>query len=179
MLDVAKTVLIVIDVQERLFPVIYQKENLISNLQKLIKGIQTLEIPIMVTEQYPQGLGPTIPEIASLLTDVSPVPKTSFSCCGDEKFLQALCSLHRKRVLVCGMESHVCVYQTVSDLITAGYETYVVTDAISSRTPENRQIGFDMMGRCGAYLTSTEAVLFELLRVAGGEKFRKIRDIVK
>jgi nicotinamidase-related amidase len=179
MLDVAKTVLIVIDMQEKLFPVIYKKENLFSNLQKLIKGTQALEIPIMVTEQYPQGLGHTIQEVASLLPDISPMPKTSFSCCGDDKFLHEFKSLHRNQVMVCGIESHVCVYQTVSDLITAGYKTQVVTDSISSRTLENRQIGFDMMSQAGAHLTSTEAVLFELLRVAEGEKFREIRDIVK
>ncbi|MFC2005817.1 hydrolase [Chloroflexota bacterium] len=179
MLGIANTVLIVIDVQEKLSRVIYQRENLISNLQKMIQGIQVLEVPIIVTEQYPQGLGPTIQEISSLLTNIQPIPKVSFSCYGDEKFLHKFESLHRKQVLVCGIESHVCVYQTVSDLVSAGCETQLVTDAISSRTPENRQIGFDMMNQIGAHLTSTEAVLFELLRVAGGEKFKKISQIVK
>jgi nicotinamidase-related amidase len=179
MLDVANTVLIVIDIQEKLSRVIYQRENLISNLQKLIKGIQVLEVPIIITEQYPQGLGPTIQEVASLTTDIPPLPKTSFSCYGDEKFLHKFESLHRKQVLVCGIESHVCVYQTVSHLVSAGYETHVVTDAISSRTPENRQTGFDMMSQIGARPTSTEAVLFELLKVAEGERFRKISQIVK
>ncbi|MFC2069066.1 hydrolase [Chloroflexota bacterium] len=179
MIDIANAVLIVIDIQEKLSRVIYQREKLISDLQKLIKGIQVLEVPIIATEQYPQGLGPTIQEIASLLTNIPPLPKISFSCYVDEKFLKEFELLNRKQVIVCGIESHVCVYQTVSDLVNAGYETHVVTDATSSRTPENRQIGFDMMKQIGAHLTNTETILFELLRVAKGEKFKIISQIVK
>ncbi|MFC1953834.1 hydrolase [Chloroflexota bacterium] len=179
MLDIANAMLIVIDIQEKLTRVMYQKENLISNLQKLIKGIQVLEVPIIATEQYPQGLGLTIKEIALLLSNTSPLPKINFSCYGDEEFLRQFESLDRKHVIVSGIESHVCVYQTVSDLIRAGYEAHIVTDAISSRTPENRQIGFDMMSKIGAHLTSTETVLFELLRVAEGEIFREISKIIK
>ena len=179
MLDVTNTVLIVVDIQEKLSRIMYERENLISNLEKLINGIQVLEVPIIVTEQYPQGLGPTIQEIASLLANIQRLPKISFSCYGDERFLREFESLNRKQVLVCGIESHVCVYQTVYDLINAGYETHAIMDAVSSRTAENRQIGFDMMKHTGAWLTSTEAVLFELLRVAEGEKFKKISQIVK
>ena len=113
------------------------------------------------------------------LTNTPPLHKISFSYYSDEYFLRKFESSHRKRVLVCDIKNHVCGYQTVSDLVSAGCETHVVTDAISSRTPENRQIGFDMINRIGAHLTSTETVLFELLRAAEGEIFRKISQIVK
>jgi len=179
MLDVERTVLLVIDVQEKLSRVICQKEELVDNLQKLIRGIKVLNVPILVTEQYPQGLGRTIPEIAQLLTNIKPLSKTSFSCCADEDLLKKLEALSRKQVLISGIESHVCVYQTVSDLISLGYEAYVVTDTISSRTPENREIGFKLMSQLGAILTSTETVLFELLKVAKGERFKDISKIVK
>ena len=179
MLTVTDSVLLVIDVQEKLFRVMYQKEQLDDNLQRLIKGIKVLEIPVLVTEQYPQGLGPTIPEIAQLLAGVKPYPKVNFSCCGDEAFLQAFKRLGRKQALIAGIESHVCVYQTAADLIAAGYEVYVVGDAVSSRTEQNRDTGLKMMIQLDAKLTSTEAALFELLKVAKGDKFKAISQIVR
>jgi len=179
MLDAERSVLLVVDVQEKLFRVAFKREKLVDNLQRLIKGIQVLEVPVLLTEQYPQGLGPTIKEITLLLTNIKPIPKTSFSCCGDRAFLKELEKLDRRQVLISGIESHVCVYQTAADLICSGYEVHVVSDAISSRTEENREIGLKMMGRLGVNLTSTEAVLFELLKVAGGDKFKAISQIVR
>ncbi len=179
MLVVENTALVVIDVQEKLMRVMYQKEKLVDNLQRLIKGIQVLGIPITVTEQYPKGLGVTIPEIAQLMPNVEPLPKLSFSCVGDEIFAGKVAATGRRQVLVCGIESHVCVYQTVRDLISAAYEVHIVTDAISSRTPENKEIGLKMMNQIGAVLSSTETVLFELLKIASGDKFKAISQIVK
>ena len=179
MLTVTDSVLLVIDVQEKLFHVMFRKEQLADNLQRLIKGMQVLEVPVLVTEQYPQGLGPTIPEIAQLLAEVKPYPKVNFSCCGDEAFLRAFQQLRRKQVLIAGIESHVCVYQTAADLIAAGYEVYVVSDAVSSRTEKNKDTGIQMMLQSGAKLTGTEAALFELLKVAKGETFKAISQIVK
>ena len=179
MLAADNSVLLIIDVQEKLFRNIHQKEQLMDNLQRLIKGIKVLEIPVLVTEQYPQGLGSTIPEIAQLLPDCRPLPKVCFSCCGDVAFLQAFKKLNRKQVLIAGIESHVCVYQTAADLIAAGYEVYAVSDTISSRTEQNRDIGLKMMTQLGAKITSTEAALFELLKVAKGDKFKAISEIVK
>jgi nicotinamidase-related amidase len=179
MLEVNNTVLMIIDVQEKLARVMHERESLISNLQKLIKGTSVLEVPIIITEQYPQGLGPTLQEIAPLLPGVSPIPKTSFSCWGDDNFVNKFKSLNRRQVLVSGIEGHVCVYQTVCDLISNGFAAYAVTDTITSRTPENRQLAFDMMKQAGARLTGMEAVLFELLRVAKGEHFKKISQIIK
>jgi len=179
MLTTDNSVLLVIDVQEKVFRAINQKERLLDNLQRLIKGIKVLEIPILLTEQYPQGLGTTIPEIAQLLLDSKPIPKICFSCCGDTGFLQELKKLNRKQVLIAGIESHVCVYQTAADLIAADYEVHAVSDAIFSRTDQNRDIGLKMMTQLGAKLTSTEAALFELLKVAKGDKFKAISQIVK
>ena len=157
----------------------HEREILLKNLLKLIKGAQVLGIPIIVTEQNPGKLGPTETEIAQLLPDFQPIPKLSFSCCGDQCFLQEMEALKRKQVLITGIETHVCVYQTVMDLLNSGYEVQVVADAISSRTVENREIGLKRMVEEGARLTSVETVLFELLRVAEGERFKEISRIVK
>jgi len=179
MLNPENTALIIIDVQEKLSRVMYEKEMLFNDIQKLIKGIQVLDIPVIVTEQYPKGLGPTIPEVSNLFPNFQPIPKISFSCCGNERFLQELNDLHRKQVLIAGIETHVCVYQTALDLLSLGYEVQVVTDCVSSRTPANRDIGLNRVSQAGAIPTSTEMALFELLKVADGERFRAISKIVK
>ena len=179
MLDVDRSVLLVIDVQEKLLRVISKREKLVDNLQRLIKGIQVLEVPVLLTEQYPQGLGPTTKEIALLLTNTKPIPKTSFSCCGDGAFLKELEKLDKSQVLISGIESHVCVYQTAADLICSDYEVHAISDAISSRTEENRETGLKMMNQLGVNVTSTETVLFELLKVAEGDRFKAISHIVR
>jgi nicotinamidase-related amidase len=179
MLKEENTVALVIDVQEKLLRVMYQKEKLVENLQQLIKGMKVFGIPMIFTEQYPQGLGPTVPEIAQLVPDVQPLAKVCFSCYDDENFVRSLQQSGRKQVLVSGIESHICVYQTASDLIDNGYEVHVVADTISSRTLENKEIAIKKMIHAGAILTSTETVLFELLRIAKGERFKAISQIVK
>jgi nicotinamidase-related amidase len=179
MLNIDKTALVIIDVQEKLSRVMYEKEKLFENLQKLIKGVKLLNVPIIVTEQNPNGLGPTVPDIAPLLTDTKPVTKFSFSCCGEEPFLRQLEMLNRKQVLLAGIETHVCVYQTAIDLIEAGYEVHTVVDCVSSRTPENKNLALDKMKSEGARLTSVEIALFELLRTAKSPKFKEMSQIVK
>jgi nicotinamidase-related amidase len=180
MLTLNNTALVVIDVQGKLAQLMAQKEALFENLQKLIKGVQVLELPIIWNEQLPEKLGPTTPEIAELLVQSTrPIAKSSFSCCGNPPFMEALKATGRKQVLLTGIETHICVYQTCRDLLDLGYEVQVVTDAVSSRTPENRQIGLERMKEAGATATSTEMALFELLRVAEGPKFKQITKIVK
>jgi nicotinamidase-related amidase len=179
MLETTNTVLLIIDVQEKLVRVMHDKDSLLSNLQKLIEGIQVMGIPVIVTEQYPQGLGPTVPEITNLISGFSPISKTCFSCWDSDDFRNKLEQLNRKQVLISGIEGHVCVYQTARDLVSRGYETYFITDTISSRTPENRQLSFKMMKQRGAYISGTETVLFELLKSAGSDQFKKISRIVK
>ncbi len=179
MLQPDDTALIIIDVQGKLATLMHEKERLFQNLTRLIRGAQILEIPIVLTEQYPQGLGETAPEIKALMPDVQPIIKMSFSCCGEEAFLDAIEELDREQLLVAGIESHVCVYQTVADLLDAGYNVEVVADAVSSRTAENYKLGLSRMDDMGAWLTSTEMALFELLRVAGTPTFKEISKLVK
>ncbi|MBN1991737.1 MAG: hydrolase [Anaerolineae bacterium] len=180
MLKVNNTALIVIDVQGKLAQLMYQKEELFAHLEQIIKGCQVLAIPIIWTEQVPEKLGPTLPEFAELLApNGDPLAKSSFSCCGHQPFMAALQALERKQILLTGIETHVCVYQTALDLLEAGYEVQVVADAVSSRTKQNRKIGLERMKEAEAKLTSTEMALFELLRVAEGDQFRQIARIVK
>lgn len=179
MLTPENTVLIIVDVQGKLAQLMHKKEALFENLQRIIKGSQILGIPILWAEQNPEGLGPTIPEVARLLSNIQPISKFSFSCCGSERFMQELEALDRKQVLIAGIEAHVCVYQTTMDLLELGYEVQIVADAVSSRAAENREIGLARMKDAGASLTSTETALFELLKVARGVKFKEILKIVK
>lgn len=180
MLTIDTTTLLVIDVQGKLAQLMHQKETLFANLEKIIKGARVLDLPIIWTEQVPDKLGPTSPELAELLArSAQPISKASFSCCGDRSFESALAQIGRRQILVTGIETHICVYQTAADLLAQGHEVQVVADAVSSRTAENRQIGLDRMHSAGAVMTSTEMALFELLRVAGGDKFRQISKIVK
>ena len=179
MLKMENITLLIVDIQGNLAHLMHEKELLFRNVQKLIKGIQVLEIPILWVEQNPQGLGPTIPEIADILSNIQPISKMSFSSCRNDRFVRALKALNRKQVLIVGIEAHVCVYQTAADLVDLGYEVQVVTDAVSSRNVRNKEIGLQKMRDSGASLTSVETVLFELLKVAGGERFKKILKIVK
>lgn len=179
MLTLQNTLLIVVDVQGKLAHLMHRKEMLFENLRKIIKGMQVLAIPILWTEQNPEKLGPTIPEIANLLSDIHPISKLSFSCCRSDRFMQALTRLKLKQVLIAGIETHICVYQTAVDLENLGYEVQVVTDAVSSKTAENKQIGLEKMKDAGATLTSTETALFELLKGADAAKFKEILKIVK
>jgi nicotinamidase-related amidase len=173
------TILVVIDYQERLFPVMHDKDKLLGNAVKLIKGARVLEIPIILTEQYPKGLGPTIPEIKELIPDIKPVEKVSFSCCDEETFSKAIESMKRKQVLIAGIEAHICVYQTAMALVRAGYEVQVVGDCVASRDPENKLAALFKMGAAGISPTTSEMALFELLKAAKGDKFKQISSIVK
>lgn len=177
MLNREEALLAVIDIQGNLYLAMDEKEFLLANTAKLIKGINILEIPIILTEQL--KIGPTIPELARLMPDVKPIIKNSFSCCGDAQFLEALIASGKKQVLVCGIEAHVCAYQTSMDLMERGYEVYVVADAVSSRTAGNREIGIQKLLASGAILTSTEMALFELLKTATDPKAKDLFRIIK
>jgi nicotinamidase-related amidase len=179
MLKPDQTALILIDIQGKLAQLMHGREALFEQLARLIRGAKALGLPVLWLEQYPQGLGPTIPEVASLLPDARPVAKTSFSACGNADFLAQLSSAERRQVLLAGIEAHVCVYQTARDLLEAGYEVEVVADAVSSRTEANRQLGLQRMSDAGARLTSVEMALFELLRTAEAPAFKDIARIVK
>lgn len=179
MLRLGNTLFLLVDVQGKLAHSMYDREALFANLQRLIRGVLVLELPILWMEQYPQGLGPTVPELAALLPGRQPIAKTSFSCCGSEAFLQALAATGRWQVLLAGIETHVCIYQTTVDLLALGYHVEVVADAVSSRTAQNREIGLQRVRAAGASLTSVEMALFELQRVAEGARFKELLRIVK
>lgn len=177
MLSRDHAVLVVVDIQGKLAQVMDNRDFLIENNRKIIKGTKALEIPLLVTEQ--NNLGKTRPELADLLEGPDAITKDTFSCCGEEKFVSALTTLQRRQVLLTGIEAHVCVYQTAMDLITMGYEVHVVADAVSSRTAANREIGIRKMTESGAILTGTEMALFELLKTAADPKARDLFGIVK
>jgi nicotinamidase-related amidase len=173
------TVLVIIDIQGNLAQAMFDKENLFTNTIKLIKGFKVLNLPVIVTEQIPQKLGQTIPQIAVELDGIKPIAKESFSCWADANFRQHLETLNRRHIVLLGIETHVCVYQTALDLIPNGYNVHLVADAVSSRTLENRKTGIDAIKNAGANITSTEMVLFELLRTAADPKAKELFKIVK
>jgi len=179
MISRADAVLVVIDIQGNLAQAMFDKENLFSNTVKLIKGFNVMNLPVIITEQIPQKLGPTIPQIAAELDGIKPVAKESFSCWDEINFKKHIETLNRKHVVLLGIETHVCVYQTALDLISNGCNVSLVADAVSSRTPENRQIGIEAIKASGAKITSTEMVLFELLRTAADPNAKELFKIVK
>jgi len=179
MLSPDNTVLVVIDIQGKLAQIMYRKQIIFDNAQRIIKGAQIVGIPVIVTEQNPKGLGPTVPEIAALFPQFQPLPKFSFSCCADPAFLHVLTDLERKQVLMTGIETHVCIYQTSMDLMELGYEVHVVADAVSSRTAENREIALKRMRDEGLKITTTEMALFELMKTSEAPCFKEVSRIVK
>ncbi len=179
MLNAKETIIVVIDAQEKLMHKMYERANLVNNLKKLVAGARVLEVPIIWTEQYPEGLGPTIQDIAVYFHEMHPIVKNCFSCCAHHQFIKFLETSHRRHVILAGIETHVCVYQTTLDLLRLGYEVQIVFDAVSSRTPENKRIGVERMKQAGVVVTSTEMLLFELLNVAEGPIFKDILKIVK
>lgn len=179
MLSRTAAVLIMIDFQGNLARAMIDKETLFANNVRLVQGFKALNLPIMVTEQIPEKLGPTISQLTVELESVRPIAKESFSCWANDSFHDQLESLTRRQVVLTGIECHVCVYQTALDLMANGYTVHLVTDAVSSRTPENREVGIQAIKSAGAHLTSTEMVLFELLRTAADPKAKDIFKIVK
>ena len=174
-----QTVLLVIDVQGKLCQLMDEKEKLIKNIHAVIKGAKIFGIPILWTEQVPEKVGNTIPEIAKLLKPLQPIEKVSFSCFPNRRFKESLSTLNRKQILVVGIEAHVCVYQTVADLIAQGYEVQVVCDAISARSSEHKRIALEQMKQLGAGWTSGEMIICELLKTSADVQFKEILQLIK
>jgi len=170
---------LVIDIQERLFPFISGDEVLAMNTGILIKGLQALRIPILVTEQYTKGLGPTILQLQQLLTSEKAIEKLAFSCCDEPAFMQQLTALNKKFIVITGIESHVCVLQTTIDLLELNFVPVVVEDCVSSRRLNDKLMAVNRMRKMGAIITTYESVLFELLRYSGTEEFKAISKLVK
>jgi len=179
MLTIENTCLVIVDIQEKFLPVMANPEQVARNAAVLIQIAKALDIPILWCQQVPKALGPTVGELFSLLDDVEPIDKSTFSCGGDEAFMKRIDELKLQTAIVCGIESHVCVFQTVMDLIQHGLYVHVAADATSSRTQENKAIGINRMAKEGAVITSTEMLLFELLRDSKHPKFRELAKLIK
>ena len=179
MLKQEKAVLVVVDVQGKLATLMYDKDNFYDNVVRMIKGAQVLELPIIWNEQLPDKLGETVEPVKQALAGQKLFVKKSFSCCGNPEFMKALEATGRRQVILVGMESHVCVYQTARDLLNGGYEVYLAVDAVSSRSPENKETGIRSMTALGAKLTCVEMALFEMLVIAEGDRFKQCIKIVK
>lgn len=177
-LDQENSILLVIDVQERFKDIIFQSEELIQNISKLIQAAKLLNIPIVCTEQYPKGLGNTVEPLKKDLGNATYFEKINFSCCRDSKFVDHLKALNRAQVIVCGIEAHVCVNQTVHDLLENDFTVHLIKDAVSSRNPVNIDIAVNKMRDSGAVISCLEIALFELLVSAKHEKFKDIQKLV-
>ncbi|MFZ3342719.1 MAG: hydrolase [Terriglobales bacterium] len=173
--------LIVIDIQQKLLPPIWEKERLIRNTQLLIRLAGILKIPALVTTQYTKGLGNTVPEIAQLLPETPAIDKLMFSCFGSDAFCSLLKRLpgQRTTLLLCGMETHICVMQTALAALREGYLVHIAADAVSSRTELNWRIGLNRMQAAGAILSSTEMMIYELLRQSGAPAFKELLPYLK
>ena len=179
MIALGNCALALVDVQEKRFSVMHEKDALSDRLQRLVRGCLALKLPVVWMEQTPGKMGPTIPALRELLGALTPLAKSSFSCCGSPAFLQALQDAGRRQVLLAGIETHVCVYQTAAHLVRAGYAVEVVADAVSSRAAADRRVGLQKIRDAGAGVTSVETALFELLQTAEHPAFREILRIVK
>jgi nicotinamidase-related amidase len=185
-LDPSRTAILLVDVQERLSAAMPPSTlaQLVKYAQALLGAARELSIPVLATEQYPKGLGPTLSGLRELLP-AAPLAKMTFSCAGDAGFLAALESIRRRlrepqaQLVIAGMETHVCVFQTARDLVAAGYEVQVCADAVASRSEEHRRIGLDLCRDAGALVTSAETALFDLLGVCGTPAFKKVSQLVK
>lgn len=179
MLQKDQTVFVLVDVQGKLAQVVNDSETLHDNLEKLIKGLQVLDIPVLWLEQYPDGLGGTTESLSGLLEGQQPIAKMTFSAMGNEEFVKQLKKSGRKQVLIAGIETHICVYMTAADLVKQGYEVEVVIDAVSSRTEANKMIGLQKMKHLGVSGTCVETALYELLGEAGTDEFKQVLKVIK
>ena len=179
-LDARRAALAVIDVQEAFRQHIRDFSEVAARCALVAHAARLLGVPVVVTEQYPKGLGRTAAEVAAVLPEgFEPVEKTAFSSCGAQTFVSRLEEAGARQILLCGIEAHVCVNQTAHDLLARGYQVHVLTDCVSSRAEQNRRVGLDKMFRSGALPSSTELALFELMRDARHEQFKAIQKLIK
>jgi isochorismate hydrolase len=179
MLDKDNAALLIIDIQERLAVVMDKKDMVVRNTLHLVELAKMQSLPVVVTEQYPKGLGKTLPEIQSALPAFLPIEKVSFNCCGEASFNEQMKRLGKKKIIVTGMETHICVLQTSLGLMKAGFDVHLVVDAVCSRTKANWRSGLELIRDAGGVVTNTETVLFQLLGVAGTPEFKAISNRIK
>ena len=173
------TIAVMIDMQEKLAPHIHEIEEVVANQKILVQGLQALEIPILATEQYRKGLGTTLADLNELLGTTEPTEKMTFSCWDDQGFKAALKDSGKKSVILFGIETHVCVLQTVLDLLEDGYQPVIIENCVSSRKEKDKQLALRRMEQEGAVISSAESILFELCRVSGTDAFKQISRLVK
>ncbi len=180
-LDAAQCALIVVDIQEKLLPPIFNKDTMVKNAQLLIRLAKILSIPAMVTTQYSKGLGGTVTEIAWSLGEIRTIDKLEFGCFGNDEFRSGLKMLpgNPNTLLLCGMETHICVTQTALGALNEGYLVHVASDAVGSRSEWNWKIGLDRMRAAGAVISSTEMMMYELLRCSGTQQFKELLPYIK
>ena len=174
-----RTALMVIDIQERLVRVMPRREQLVARAARLVEAAQLLDVPVVITEQVPEKLGPIIPELAAALEKLPRISKVAFSCCGEPEVVRALRGTDATAIVLCGVETHVCVQQTALDLLVHGFRAYVCVDAVCSRYDIDHETALARMRGAGVILTTTESVLFELLQSADHEQFRALQKLVK
>ncbi len=179
LLHIENSVLLIVDVQERFRPHITAFEPMVENIVKLVSACKILKVPILITEQYPKGLGATVSEIKAVTEDIVPYVKSAFSCCESEEFSKALLQLNRKQVVVSGIEAHVCVNQTVHDLLAEGLQVHIVEDAVSSRDLQAKTVAMKKMTLSGAFPSCLEMCLFELLRDSTHPAFRQVQALAR
>ncbi len=176
----AETVVAIVDVQGRLAERMADAATLLDALRRLVAGVRAMGVPILWTEQNPERMGPTVGPLRDLLADLTPIPKMSFSCCGEPAFMRALeAHPERRSVVLAGIECHVCIYQTAAHLLARGYAVQIPADAVGARATANRDIALQRLRAGGADITCVESVLFELLRSADHPAFREVLRIVK
>ena len=179
LLDRENTGLLVVDVQEKLIQVMGRKERVIDNIIKLLQLSKLFTLPVIITEQYPKWLGSTLPEIIEYLSSYEPITKLHFNCCDVEGFNKRLNAEGLKNIIVTGVESHICIFQTCVSILEKGYQVHVPQDAVDSRTEENWRVGLELMKKAGALITSTETLIYQILKKAGTNEFKKMLKIIK
>jgi len=178
-LDRKRSGLLIVDIQEKISAVMLHRQQVIDNAVKIIRACQIMEVPILITEQYPQGLGPTEQAIMEVLGGTTPPSKMTFSCCGIDGLTTQLTARHIEQIIIAGIETHVCVLQTALDLLAEGFQVHVIRNAVSSRKEIDYETALQRMQAEGVIVSTTEAAIFELLEQAGTPEFRKIMKLVK
>lgn len=173
------TAVLVVDYQEKLMPAMHNKEEFIARTRILLQGLTAMNIPIIVSEQYPKGLGSTVPEIKEVLGVAPVLPKTTFSCLDDQAIRTAIEATECGTVLICGAETHICVLQSAIDLVESGKNVMIVADCVGSRFPHDMEVGLRRAEEEGVRISTAEAVLFELLGKAGGPEFKIVSKLIK
>jgi len=174
-----ETVGLIIDVQERLVPVIAKSDEVVKQISRLIKGLDILEVPLLITQQYPHGLGETVTEIKEAMNQFTPLEKMSFSCVDEHSVEKEIRDIHKRDVIIAGIESHICVMQTAIDLKNKGFRPIVVVDAVGSRKALDKEIALKRLEQEGVTFATVESILFELCRFSGNKKFKEISKLIK